>query len=286
MLPKMQPNPFLPAAVALCCAMAPISAQGNAAGAAPTPPAPTPPAPTQGPTDPVERLATTREALQKWVETRRLISAETNEWRLGRDSIEARAAVVEREIESLRQRIAEAKASIGTAEQKRTELQAENERRKAVAAGLEQRIEALEQRAVALLARAPEPLQDKVRPLSQRLPKAGEPASAAKASLSERYQNVVGVLNEIAKWNREITVTSELRPLANGQKVDVAVIYVGLGQAWYVGTNGKVAGIGTSTPTGWSWRAADELAPQVAAAIAVFKSERPAALIRLPVQIL
>ena len=45
-------------------------------------------------------------------------------------------------------------------------------------------------------------------------------------------RSVVGVLNELHKWNREVTVTSEVRAHADGSSVEVAVIYVGLGQAF------------------------------------------------------
>jgi hypothetical protein len=137
----------------------------------------------------------------------------------------------------------------------------------------------------------PEPLVERVEPLSQRLPKTAEEAAASKLSLSERYMNVIGVLNDIAKWNREVTVATEVRTMTDGSQVQVAVIYVGLGQAWYAGGEGKdgkptVAGTGTSTATGWTWKPANELAADIDKVIAIYKNEQLATLVRLPVQIL
>ena len=43
--------------------------------------------------------------------------------------------------------------------------------------------------------------------------------------------------------------------------------------------------MGTASADGWVWRQADDLAPQVQRAIAVFRNEQPAAFVRLPVQV-
>lgn len=230
-----------------------------------------------------DAVATTRTTVEKWVETRSLVSKEIRDWALGKESLTARLGVVQREIESLQKRIVTTEAGIADGDKKRAELLAENEVRKASAAQLEQRIATLEARLVAMLPRLPEPLRDRVKPLSQRLPRAGE---ASKQSLGERWQNVVGVLNEVDKWNREITVTSEVRQLGEGQSVEVAVLYVGVSQGFYATGNGKIAGFGTSTAEGWQWKPANELAPDVLRAIAIFKSEQVAAFVRLPVQVL
>jgi hypothetical protein len=229
-----------------------------------------------------EAVATTRATLEQWVATRALVSKETRDWVLGKEALVARMDVIKREIVALQKRIAEAEANIAEADRKRRELQAENEQRKATAAGLEQRIAGLEQRLLQTLPRLPEPLQAKVKPLTQRVPRPGE---ATAVPLGDRYAAVIGVLNEIHKWNREVTVTSEVRALPDGSSVEVAVLYAGLGQAWYVGGNGRVAGTGVATADSWQWRQANELAPAIQRAIAVFKNEQPAAFVPLPVQV-
>ncbi len=242
----------------------------------------------QEPADPVE---VTRKALADWTQTQRIISEVKQDWRLGKETLRSRVDVVKREIESLTKRIEDARTSIADADTKRAELLDENERRKQVADALEQRIAALENQVRALLPRLPEPLAERVKPLSQRLPESAEKATETKLSLSERYQNVIGVLNEISKWNREVTVKSEVRQLADGSSVEVAVIYIGLGQGYYAGGrdengNPTVAGVGTATAEGWVWKPANELAVDIGRAIAVYKNEQLAKLVRLPVQIL
>ena len=55
-------------------------------------------------------------------------------------------------------------------------------------------------------------------------------------TIAERYQNVVGVLNEVNKFNQDIHVVSELMELPDqpSVKAQVRAIYFGLGQAYYV----------------------------------------------------
>ena len=231
------------------------------------------------PTDPV---AATRTTLEQWVETRSTISKESRDWTLAKESLQARMDVVRRETEALKKRIAEAETNLAEAEKKRLELQADNDRQKATVATLEQRIAELEQRLLGMLPRLPDTLREKVKPLTQRVPAKD---AATNLSLGDRYATVIGVLNEIHKWNREITVTSEVRDVGGGQSVEVAVLYAGLGQAWYAGGAGKTAGIGIAGPEKWEWRSANELSPAITKLIAVFKNEQPATFVQLPVTV-
>lgn len=232
----------------------------------------------------VDAVATTRATLEQWVATRSLVSKEARDWQLKKEAVTSRMDVIKREIVALQKRTAEAESNLAAAEQKRRELLAESEVLAATAKTLAERVVQLEQRLLGLLPRLPQPLRDKVAPLTQRIP-AKDAAVPPTLSLGDRYAAVVGVLNEVHKWNREITVTSEVRQQPDGSSVEVAVLYAGLGQAWYVSANGKVAGSGSATADGWIWRAANETGPQVQRAIAVWKNEQPAAFVGLPVQV-
>ena len=223
-----------------------------------------------------------RSALEKWVETRKVISAEQRDWALGKEMLNERIEVVQREIDSLRAKIKEAQASIGEADKKRVELVDENEKLKAVSTALNETVIALENGTKDLLKRLPDPLRERVKPLSQRLP---DNPQDTKQSLSERFQNIVGILNEVDKFNREITMTSEVRTLPDGTSVEVTAVYVGIGQSWYASADGQAAGTGTSSPDGWVWTADNRIAPQVGAVISILKNEQVASFVELPVEI-
>jgi hypothetical protein len=222
-----------------------------------------------------------RAVLEKWTETRRVISRERRDWALGRDLLAGRIELVQREIESLRARIRDAEASIAEADRKRAELLAQNESLKATSSALLGTVAALETRTRDLLRRLPDPIRERVKPLSQRIP---EDPAATKLSLSERFQNVVGVLNEVNRFHGEITVTSEVRTLPDGAAVEVTALYVGIAQGYYASANGKSGGVGAPAPDGWRWTPADSAAPAILAAVAMLQNERVAAFAHLPVQ--
>ncbi|HSV99554.1 MAG TPA: DUF3450 family protein [Sedimentisphaerales bacterium] len=158
----------------------------------------------------------------------------------------------------------------------------ENDKLKNAAAMLAGVVARLETRTVALVARLPDPIRDHIKPLSQSLP---QDPNATKLSLAQRFQNVVGILNEVNKFHREITVTSEVRTLADGNAAEVAAVYVGLGQAYYAGANGAAAGVGRPSETGWTWEPANDAAGQISDAIAILKNEKVANFVLLPLKV-
>ncbi|MGQ0552974.1 MAG: DUF3450 family protein [Planctomycetota bacterium] len=223
-----------------------------------------------------------RAALEKWVETRRIVSAERRDWALGREILSDRIALVRREIDSLRGSISEAEQSIAEADRKRAELVADNERLQQAGQSLRGTVVTLEASTRSLLQRLPDPIRERVKPLSQRLPDEG---AESKLSLGERFQNVVGILNEVNKFQREITVTSEVRTLPSGAQAEVTALYVGIGQAYYVSGDGRSAGVGRASAEGWIWSEANAAAAEIAAAIAIHKNEQVADFVQLPFQL-
>lgn len=226
----------------------------------------------------------TRATLEKWVEAKSAHSKERRDWTLAKETLRDRIEVQRREIASLKKRVAEAETSIAEAEKQQGQLTTETEQRRATEAKLLEQVGALEKRTLELLPRLPEPLRELVRPISQLLP--ATPADAGKQRLDERFRNVLYVCKQVHKWNREITVKSEVRPMADGTAVEVTVVYVGVGQGYYVGNKGAVAGTGTATPAGWVWTPANDLAAEIGTVVAVLANEKVAAFVRLPVQVL
>lgn len=240
---------------------------------------------TPPPTSPVttEDIAgNARAALEKWVDTHRILSKEKRDWATGREVLEDRIALVKREIDTLRTKIQDADKTIADTEAKKDEVVRDNDKLKAASASLIESIDGFEKRTLGLLQRLPDPLREKLKPLSQRVP---DDAAATKLSLGERFANVVGLLNEVTKANREISLMTEVRDIGSGRTAEVTVMYVGLAQAYYVTAKGDAAGIGAPSPTGFTWFSANDLAPRIAEAIAIFKNEKVAAFVQLPVQV-
>ncbi len=224
----------------------------------------------------------TRATLEQWVQTQRVISQERKDWALAREILGQKIDLVQREIESLQGKIKDANTSIADADTKRAELIKDNDKLKDASSALSKTLVTLEDRIKRLTRRLPDPIRERIKPLSQRIP---DKPDQTNLSISERFQNIVGILNEVDKFNRDITVTSEVRNLPDGSSVEVATLYIGIGQAYYVGAKGTVAGSGIPTDQGWAWKPNNQFAPQISELIAIFKNEKAASFVRVPVEI-
>lgn len=233
-----------------------------------------------------DRVELTRTALEKWVEARRTIARTGRDWAEDRTRLQDGIALLERDVAALREKIAEASGSTAAADARKAELAAEVERLQAAGQAFAQAIEPLEQRTLALVRRLPVPLRERVQPLVQRIPvDAAQRAGLDASKLSQRFLSVLGVLQEIDKWNREVTLTSEVRELGDGSTAEVTVVYVGLGHGYYVDARGVAAGVGAATDQGFVWTPRNDAAAAIRAAIAMVKNEVPAAFVRLPARI-
>ena len=221
----------------------------------------------------------TREALSKWVETRKLISQEKQQWELEREVLSDRIDLVRAERNSLAEKIHETQSLITDADKKRENLVKENDALKNASATLVNRIFSLEREVITLLAILPEPVQDRMRPLSQRIPE----TEKTDLSLSERYQNIIGIINELNKAAQEITVVSEVRQLPDGSKAEGQTLYIGFGCGYWCTNKGDMAQYGYPAADGWKWEPNNAIAASVADAIAILKNEKVAEFIPLPI---
>jgi len=226
-------------------------------------------------------LDATKERLSKWVETRKLISEEKQKWELEREILGDRIDLVRNERDTLNSKIHETQSLITDADKKREDLVKEKDALKNASATLVNRIFTLEREVMALLPTLPEPVQERIKPLSQRIPKTQE----TDLSLSERYQNVIGIINDLNKGAGEITVVSEVKTLADGTTAEVQTMYIGYAVGYSCNNNGDVAFVGTPTSKGWNWEQDNSIAPKVADSISILKNEKVAAFIEMPVSV-
>ena len=224
----------------------------------------------------------TRALLDQWVKTRRLISKEKSDWRIGRQMLEERVELVQDEIDSLREKITDTEQDIADADERLAGLVQTRDALEARTTGLAEIVKRLEAGTRTLLARLPDEIRDRVKPLSQKLPDEG---GEVKVSIGERYLNVVGIVNEVTKFNQQLTTASEVRTLPDGTTVEVTALYVGISCGYYVNDKQDLAGIGMPSPVGWTWTTANEAAPAIARAIAVLSNDEVAGFVQLPVTI-
>ena len=230
--------------------------------------------------DDEEALA--RELVGKWVEARQLRSSEEQEWRLGRDLLAERIELAKRENQTLAERTARVREDLAQTDVARTETAEKLAALDKATEGLGAGLGALEARVLKLIAQVPPYLSEKVKPLSQRIP---VDPSKTTLSIGERFQNVVGVLNELNKASREVYVGSAVHDLENGQKAEVTLVHIGLSQAYYFNENSGLAGWGVPNKDHWEWVATNAIVQAVADIVAIQRNEKPAAHVRLPFEV-
>jgi hypothetical protein len=226
-------------------------------------------------------LEETRLALGKWIETQQIIVRERNEWQQGQSMLRGRLELVKSEVAALEEKIAQAQAKVEEADLKRDELLAQKGELEAAGVQLSGAVTGFEGELRRLLPSLPEPLVAKLQPLIQRIP---QDPSGTRASVAERFQNVLGILNEINKANHEISVNYEVRTLAGGKPSEVRSLYVGLAQAYFVSSGGE-AGIGRPGPEGWEWETSRGVAEDVLVALEILQGKHTPAFVPLPVKL-
>lgn len=226
-------------------------------------------------------LEETRLSMDKWIETQQIIARERKDWQQGREILQSRVDLIQSEVTALEEKIKQAEANVLDANKRRDELQSENDRLKSIGTQLAIGVTGMEHEVRRLFKVMPEPIQTKLTPLSQRIP---EDPATTHVSPAERYQNVLGILNELNKANNEITVGYEVHTLGDGKPAEVQVIYVGLAQAYYVSASGE-AGIGRPSDTGWKWEPSKAVGGDVLTALEILQGKHTPAFVKLPVKI-
>ena len=222
-----------------------------------------------------------RAQVEKWIEMRRLISQEKQDWRLGKELLTDRARMLEKELAGIREKIVAATNETVEVDRKLAEAHAQNDQFDAVMARMRAAVSRLETRLPTILARTPDPVRERMKPLIQRLP---QNSADTKIGLPERFQNVIGILNELGKANGEVTVATEIRTLTDGRPAEVKTLYIGLGQAYYVSAKGE-SGIGRPGAAGWEWQPANELAARITETMQVLQNKATPHFVSLPVKV-
>jgi hypothetical protein len=217
--------------------------------------------------------------LEKLMESRKVLANEKRDWMLGQDMLDSQIAVLKQEVEALTARIADADRSVAEAQAKHLELLTERDRLRAASTRATERLKLMEANVLALIQRLPDPLKEAVKPMGQRIP---EPDTTTRLTVSERYQSIVYVLNQINKFHREVSMKPELREIEPGVMAQVTAIYFGLGQAYFATQNGEAAAVGKPGPSGWVWTPTNPHGAAIARLASILRNEQPAAFVQVP----
>lgn len=224
-----------------------------------------------------------RSKVEKWVETRQILSEEQADWEVERETLEASVDLLRQQKEALQEEIAGLEESNTEADEERRELLLRRAEYQRAHASLADQIRAMEEEVLALVPRLPAPLQEKLDLLLVQIP---EDPGTTRLQLGQRLVSVLGVLAQAEKFNGTATFVGETRAVDGDQKVQVRTLYWGLGQAFYVDARGRAAGIGRPGAKGWEFSTEPELVEQAGRLLDIYEGNVDAIeFVSLPVEI-
>lgn len=224
-------------------------------------------------------MAQTRSTLEQWVQTRQLISQTRTDWQTDKETLEQTVALYERELKAIDEQFSKVATNNTQVAKEMTEAEALQKTSNETLGDAKKFATEVEAQAKQLVPQLPGPLQDILKPLLARMP--ADPNNT-KMLAAERMQVLVGVLNEMDKFNNAVNLFSERRKNNKSEEVSVQTVYIGLGAAYFVNDAGDFAGTGTAGKGGWEWTAKSEIAPTVQEVVKIYRNERAARFVTLP----
>lgn len=101
---------------------------------------------------------------------------------------------------------------------------------------------------------------------------------------TDKLQITLKMIHLLSEFQQRISIHEMALTHPDGQEVWVTQLYLGAAQAWFVSKDLSYVGIGYANSLGWQWKFDDSInAEQVANAIAMFKKQKPADWIKLPI---
>ena len=227
-------------------------------------------------------LVETRNTVEKWVEARQLRSTLEVDWQIEKEILSQSIEAYESELTSTEAQISKVDTGRGQVEEEFDSITSEKRSLIEYMDRLKGEVSRLESKLKQLSKLLPLAVSDRISPLLDRIP---EVPLETKLSISTRMQNLLGVINEVDKFNGGVSVVSELRKNQSGAEVQAQVIYVGLAQAYFVDPSGEFAGVGSPGEDGWKWSIKPELAAKIQQAIDIYQGGKPAAFVELPIEL-
>ena len=219
-----------------------------------------------------------RQVIESYVQTRQKIAKDQNEWESYQELTNRRISLYKDEISELEESIKEAEEQTTSAERRIAAIREDVRVLRSATEIVSTSPPALEQKVRELYAYFPNPLKDKVTNIVQQL-------GNKTLQTSDRMALVIGVLNEVDKFNTGFTHVTDEMKFGNDTKL-VDVIYLGLGVAYYADKEGKIGGMLVPAEKEWQMVEKHELAPLVHQSILYYTNEvKPAMMVELPIEI-
>ncbi|MDA7916445.1 DUF3450 domain-containing protein [Verrucomicrobia bacterium] len=216
-----------------------------------------------------------RTVLKEWIGVEKTLHEARVAWTEEEAALRRHKTFLIKELELVEDEISKTKITSSDAQLEGESIEHDTMVQDAKTRAITVKADELEKRLREIVGRLPEVLIDKVMPLLDH---------AEGAGLGRRIQNYVGALNEIDKFNSQLSVVPEIIALDDA-RTQVTVLYLGLGRAYYLDRGNGRAGSGAPIGDKWEWTANNALAPSVSKLLQIYRNEVAAEFVVLPVEV-
>ena len=232
--------------------------------------------PTAGDSDVLDRIESNTD---RWMETQLRITEAKSRWKEERELLQHSVSVLEREQESLRERVEGYKFAESLYENTRRNVSEALNEHQTSNAQIEAKLHQFERRIQQLARRLPAPLRESME-TQLRMLETGQTSNEAK--VSNRSQNLISLLSKIEHFSNSLTLTHRVRRADDGSEFDVRILYWGVAFAYACDAHGERGWLLRPTGEGWEWTDQHDKSADIKAIIDVYEKKREPDLIALP----
>lgn len=215
-----------------------------------------------------------RETISKIVDVQTTESEERSEWKSRKAEFAALLELHARELKLLDEELAKAGNSASGHEEATAEMKSDIESLKKTRSLTSEAVARNIPRITEIAKRFPSPLRKEAETEIANL-ESWKPSDEPRDAL----RSILDVLAKAEQFNRRLTRTTEI---LEGREVEV--LYLGLGQAFYMDLKDK-AGIGQPGSTQWEWKSKPEIRAELTKALEALDKKRPPTMVTLPLEI-
>tara|TARA_B110000305_G_C19389100_1_gene613847 strand:- start:409 stop:1200 length:792 start_codon:yes stop_codon:yes gene_type:complete len=221
-----------------------------------------------------------RTHVEKWVETKQLISSESSQWKMDKILLKDTIRLLELDNEELDEIINDSELNSTVSAVKRAELETKQIDFKQLNTVLGDEIQQFEKQLFTVWQTLPISLKERLKNLAENW---GDESEHQKKN-SKRVLNVTRFMKEVELYNASVNLEKEILEIKGEPAREYQVIYQGLSVAYFVNDDGAFSGYGFPKDGAWHWVFRKDISPKVTNLIAMHEGKKRAAFIDLPVR--
>jgi hypothetical protein len=228
---------------------------------------------------PAPALSSLEGLVQTLIELRSAKSSASNKWREQQSALQNEKRLLQSQRKTLQNELDRRKSELSARQNELQSIQQNQASLNQTLTNQGRLVAESETRLQTLLPQLPPPLVTQLEPMLSGLSE----TPLTPQNFGSRLKNTLEVLALIEQFDRDLHHSRLILADPSGEKREMDVLFVGLSLAYAVPPQQNLGGIGRPGPAGWTWQWQADASPAIRRALAIYRKERPAEFVQLPV---